>query len=208
MGRMAEKRVEKPAPTWMDRLRRAVLFVLFGLVLLIPKLVGLRRRRRAWNALRWLAGLAGLLLAAAFVRGLVSWPLAAAGALLLALALLVPPSRAVKTVDQQARELGALVVLNAGRCCQAGRAPVRANLYVAAACWYVLDLQHRPLVEIPRESVTAIRADREADGWTLRVRWDAAEAEFRYDGFFAEHLARVAETTLCGQWQLSLPVLQ
>jgi hypothetical protein len=41
--------------------------------------------------------------------------------------------------------------------------------------------------------------------------WESGEVRtstFRYEGFFAEHLARVAETTLRGVWKKGLPVLK
>ncbi|MEE9235834.1 MAG: hypothetical protein V3U28_10395, partial [Candidatus Acidoferrales bacterium] len=55
---MAEEKGKQPLP-WSQRLRRAALFVLFFLVLLIPKVLGLRGRRRLWMALRFLAAVVG-----------------------------------------------------------------------------------------------------------------------------------------------------
>jgi len=49
-------------PRWV-RLRQAGLFVLFSIVLLIPKTLALRRRPKLWNGLRLLTCLTGGLLA-------------------------------------------------------------------------------------------------------------------------------------------------
>lgn len=205
---MADKPAEQSATPWHTRLRRAVLFVLFALVLLIPRLLSLRKQRRTWNLVRAGVAVTGLVLVLAAWDGVFLWLWAVAGGFLILLAACVPASKAVKTVDQQARELGALVVVHGGALRQAGRKPIRANLYVAPEHWYALDLKHRPLLEIPRSAVESICVDEEADGWTLRVRWNESDAEFHYGGFFGEHLARVAETTLRSQWRPHLPVLK
>ena len=54
---MAEPRIEPSQRSWPQRLRQATLMVLFALVLLIPKTLGLRRQPRVWNLLRTAVGL-------------------------------------------------------------------------------------------------------------------------------------------------------
>jgi hypothetical protein len=191
-----------PVPV-SERLRRAGLFVLFGLVLLIPKTLSLRRRRSLWNVLRLLVGVVGAVLVFDKLGSIES---ALIGLLLLLFALFVRPVAEGKTVDAQARELGALVVLNGGRLSRAGGDAVR--LYITPEKIHALDLKHRSQLEIPLASVRSARAEPERDGWRLRVEWEGGEAEFFYDGFFAEHLARVAETTLTSQQRRELPVLK
>ncbi|MFQ5777918.1 MAG: hypothetical protein ACE5IP_07915 [Terriglobia bacterium] len=214
------------------RLRHAGLFVLFSLVLLIPKTLGLRRRPNLWNVLRLVGAAAGALLVAsgdAFgVPGLAT----AAGALLMVLAFLVRPAREGESVDEQARELGALIVVNGGRLSSANHKPAAVRLFVAAEHVHVLDLQHRTMLEIPLRSVFRLVVEkagpstrppsagklgvtgeakeaREADEkWKLRVEWQGGNAAFSYEGFFAEHLARVAETTLRSQLRRALPVVR
>jgi hypothetical protein len=43
--------------------------------------------------------------------------------------------------------------------------------------------------------------------WTVRVRRTDQIEEFSYRGIFAEHFARVAESTIRGVMRSSLPVL-
>jgi hypothetical protein len=47
----------------------------------------------------------------------------------------------------------------------------------------------------------------ERDRWILQVRWPDNSAEFTYQGIFAEHLARVAESTLANVKRSPLTVL-
>lgn len=189
-----------------ERLRRAGLFVLFGLVLLIPKALGLRRRRDFWNLLRVVTAIGGALLIGSAKGGEFGPWAPLAGLVLALLALLVRPVKEGKTVDAQARELGALIVLNGGRLREAGGEVVR--LFLTQESLHALDLKHRARLEIPLASVRAVRVEEVRDGWRLTIEWEGKETEFDYDGFFAEHLARVAETTLRSQLRRELPVLK
>ena len=106
---MADEKPELERMTRGERLRRAGLFVLFSAMLLIPKALGLRRRRAVWNGLRILAALAGGLLVA---RGVVSGQDATGmllGSVLIVLALAIPPLKKSGSADEKARELGWIV---------------------------------------------------------------------------------------------------
>jgi hypothetical protein len=190
-----------------ERLRRAVLFVLFGLVLLIPQTLALRRRRTLWNGLRFLTAVVGALLIGSGKGGeLGVWALPA-GVAFLALALLARPAKEGKTVDAVAKELGALIVLNGGRL-RLGSQDSAAQLFLSPEALHVLDLRHEPLLEIPLAAVREVRATPDGNNWKLVVESEAGATAFQYDGFFAEHLARVAETTLRSQLRRELPVLK
>ncbi len=189
-----------------ERLRRAGLFALFGLVLLIPKTLGLRKRPNLWNGLRVAVALAGGLLMGSTLKEPGAGWAPAVGLVLVVLAYFVRPVKEEKSVDSQARELGALIVLNGGRLRSAGGDAMR--LFVTPETIHALDLKHRTRLQIPLASVRAARAEGAEDGWRLRIEWQGGEAEFSYDGFFAEHLARVAETTLRSQLRRELPVLK
>lgn len=203
---MAETNASDESLPLAERLRRAALFVLFGLVLLIPKTLALRRRRHLWNLLRLLAGIVGAVLSFSKTGGPVSF---FSGLLLIFLALLARPAKEGKTVDAQARELGALVVLNGGQFYAADGKAVPTRLFVTTEAVHVLDWQHRALLEIPLAQVETLRAtSEEGKRWKLVVQWRGGVVEFFYDGFFAEHLARVAETTLSSQLRRELPVLK
>lgn len=188
-----------------ERLRRAALFFLFSAVLLIPRTLSWRRRRGLWNGLRLAAAAAGAYFAGTAKGG---WLGATVGVALLLLALLARPARGGKTVNEQARELGALVVLNGGRCRTSNGKFTAVRLFVAPGRIHALDLSHRPVLEIPLAAVSVLRVEQAAEGWRLRAEWEQAAAEFYYDGVFAEHLARVAETTLRSRLRRELPVLR
>jgi hypothetical protein len=53
--------------------------------------------------------------------------------------------------------------------------------------------------------------EEESQTWDLEICWEAKTmraARFRYDGVFAEHLARVAESTMRSVMRRELPVLR
>ena len=202
---MAQERSGQAQANLAQRLRRAALFVLFSLVLLIPKTLALRRRRRWWNLLRFVLALIGTFLLAEQAGSPGQLLL---GLLLLLLALFVRPAREKRSVDEQARELGTLVVLNGGRFSRTDKPPRPVRLFLAPERVHVLDLEHQPLLEIPLSSISSVRAEAASPGWRLRVSCEESPAEFHYEGFFAEHLARIAETTLRSQLLRELPVVR
>ncbi|HEX5482281.1 MAG TPA: hypothetical protein VFZ08_06615, partial [Terriglobia bacterium] len=83
----------------------------------------------------------------------------------------------------------------------------------------VLNQHETTLAEIPirelREIVMEpaapeVRSKKRNPARRLRIRWESPEihvAHFCYDGFFAEHLAGIAERTLRSVWKKELPVL-
>ncbi len=191
-------------------MKPAALFVLFATILLIPKFLGLRRRPLLWNGLRFLAAVIGAFLIADKTGSLFSL---ATGLLLFVLALAVKPMKQEKSVDEQARELGALIALNGGQFCTTGEKPRPVRLFVASERLRVLDLAHRPLLDVAWSAISTVRAEAMANGWRLLVAWSESgqqprAAEFHYGGFFAEHLARTAETTLRNQLRRELPVVR
>ncbi len=189
---------------WSNRLRRTALWLLFALVLLIPKTLSLRKRPRVWNLLRFGVAVIGVLLFAA-PENSIGFQLLAL--LLILLALAVRPTRQGKSVDEQARELGALVVLNGGRFRPTDGKTRQARLFVASERFHVLDLEHRPLLEIPWTAVSSVRAEPAGGGWQLLVESQETTAAFHYDGFFAGHLAQIAATTLRNHLRKELPVI-
>ncbi len=193
------------------------------MVLLIPKILALRRRARIWNAARRTALMCGvgLILSAYFVPDHFLKMIAiAAGALLATLALLISPekpsgsSRSPDLIDARARALGALVVVDGGRYLRSDDRLVEARLFVGSDRLCVLDVALTTMIEIPIAQIIAARAEPadpgsrpQNDKWKLRVTWAGSAADFFYAGPFAEHLARVAESTIGSQLRRELPVL-
>jgi hypothetical protein len=87
----------------------------------------------------------------------------------------------------------------------AGGLPVQ--LFVCADRIWALDSRQQPLLVIPTAQIVSAIASESAGDWIMRVRWAEHTADFHYRGIFAEHLARVAESTLRSVIQPVLPVI-
>jgi len=139
--------------------------------------------------------------------------------LLLAFSLLIRAKPAVKSKDALADELSALIVLNGGIFRRSpDSTPIRqAQIFVHPEQIIVLGPRERRLLEIPLTKVRKLAAHPVAKGageglapWEVEINWVAdgpCATTFHYDGAFAEHLARVAESTLRSQWKKELPVI-
>ena len=190
------------------RLRNLVIGAMFAAVLLIPKLLRIRRNAESWMAFRILLGFGGAALVVLPLSLWNSWLAAIAGLGMFLAAILLPPAESFIVPDEKARELGALVIVNGGKYQPDNAAPAAAQLFVGAENIWALDAQLQPLFVIPTleiASATAIQGKK--DRWILQVRWSNNSAEFAYQGVFAEHLARVAQSTLGSVMHSPLPVL-
>jgi hypothetical protein len=91
---------------------------------------------------------------------------------------------------------------------QRENAPASAvQLFVCPERVWALDSDLHPLLVIPTAQISSATAAESAGGWILRIRWPEHTADFHYHGVFAEHLARVAESTLRSIIHPALPVL-
>jgi len=189
-------------------LRRAVLWLIFGSILMIPKINRLRRHRRAWNFGRFLAGLAGVAMIAIGADGQHKLAMIALGVLALLLALLLAPERPKRSVDARARELGALVVIDGGVYSSDAPAPYRAMLFIGSDRLWVLNSALAVLSEIPLLQLRELILEPAGSDWKLRLDCGQSAAEFLYQGNFAEHMARVADETLRSRLHRELPVLR
>src|SRR5208337_4406941 len=203
-------------------IRKAALSVLFAAILVIPKVRRLRRKIWEWSAVRLLVASLGCLLGWRYknVNGGVGDLVL--GVALMAFGLLVRAKPQAKSVDAQARQLDALVVLNGGAFIPAGaeRPSHLVSIFVNPDRLFVVDERERTLEEIPVVRVRELTArplpaqgepEAQARTWDLEIIWESKEmrtARFRYDGVFAEHLARVAETTVRNLLRNDLPVLR
>ena len=190
-----------------SRARNIFVGILFAAVLLIPRFLNLRRNEKSWTAFRIVLGIVG----AAMVilpLSLGNWLITAIlGLALFVAAVLIPSAQPSTSLDDKARELGALVVVNGGKYQPGNAAMASVQLFVGNENVWALDDHLQPLLVIPTSEIIAARAEKNSGRWLLRIRWSDHAAEFLYDGFFAEHLARVAESTLSAAIPPSLPVL-
>ncbi len=190
------------------KLKTIFIGALFALVLLVPKLLHLRRDPRAWLAFRIVLGLAGAALVV-FPLGLwKSWLLPIVGLAMFMTAVLLPPARPDYSVDEKARELGALVVVNGGEYQPGNGLPAAVRLFVGAERIWVLDGAFRPALVIPVGEIRTLRTFPASNQAQLRIEWHDHAAEFTYHGFFAPHLAGVAETTIRGVLPAAFPILE
>jgi hypothetical protein len=209
----------QPRRTFGQLARQAGLFILFGTILMIPRIRRLRRRVWAWTCVRVAAALCGGWLVWRFARAGAGALTLAGGLLLLAFGLLVGAKPEVKSVDALAQQLSALIVLNGGVFRQSpDSAPVpQAQIFVHPEQIIVLGPRERRLLEIPLAKVRNMAAHPVSNGdeaggelWEVEINWVAegpCATTFHYGGVFAEHLARVTESTLRSQWIKDLPVI-
>ena len=123
-------------------------------------------------------------------------------------AILMPSAKPVATDTDIARRLGAFVVVNGGRFKFGPEDDsFDAQLFVGSEQLCVRDVQLVSRLEIPVAEITAAQAEESHGHWFLRINWSGKSAAFSYRGVFAEHLARVAETTIAGVLRPALPVI-
>jgi hypothetical protein len=191
------------------RLRNLVIGAMFAAVLLIPKLLRIRRNTQSWMAFRIFLGFTGAALVILPLSLWNSWLAAIAGLAMFLAAILLPAAEPRTIPDEKARELGALVIVNGGEYQPGNAAPAFVQLFVGAERIWALDSQFQPLLVIPAAEIISANAlqAQAKNHWTLQVRWSDNAAEFSYQGIFAEHLARVAESSLGSVMHSPLPIL-
>ncbi len=210
----------QPRRTFGQIAKQAGLFMLFGTILMIPRIRRWRRRVGAWACVR---------LGVAACATWLGWRYKHAGAgvaslvgalLLFAFCLLVRAKPVVKSADAIAAELGALIVLNGGTFLESpDSTPIeQAQIFVHPERIMVLGPRERRLLEIPLAKVRKVAANPAPHGagkgvepWEVEIEWlgdGPRTTTFHYDGVFAEHLARVTESTLRSQWIKDLPVIR
>ena len=199
--------VAPPQETAAARFRNFGLGALFALVLLLPKILNLRRDRRSWLAFRIVLAMAGASLVVLPLSLWNSWNSAIAGITMFLTAILLPEAKPDTTLADTAARLGALVIVNGGSYQLEDAPPSEVQLFVCPERIWALDSHQHPLLVIPTAEIASAVASESAGDWIVRIRWAENTADFHYRGIFAEHLARVAESTLRGVIHPPLPVL-
>jgi hypothetical protein len=199
--------------------KQAGLSALFGTILIIPRIRRLRRRVWAWTCVRLAAGACGGLLAWRSALGTGHAAMLTIGLFLVGLAVLIGAKLPVKSADALSQELGALIVLNGGTFRSSSEAsPVaKAQIFVHPQRIIVIGSRERRLLEIPLAAVQNLVVYPVSGGsgdssghWEVGIVWSTKQpckTTFRYGGPFAEHLARITETTLHSQWKKELPII-
>ena len=188
------------------KLRKTMIGAGFAVVLIVPKVLNLRRNESSWTAFRTVLGLFGAALVILPIGFYSSYFLAVIGLGIFIAAIMLPPAKVTSGTDDKAKELGALVVVNGGLL-QAGRdATAPVQLFVGSEHVWALQGDFHPLLVISVPELISARAEEMRNGWILRLRWADRSATFEYSGVFAEHLARVAESTIQSVMHPSLPV--
>lgn len=188
------------------KLRKTVIGAGFVVVLLVPKVLSLRRDERSWVIFRMVLGVFGAALVILPIGFFGSYFLAVAGLAAFIVAILLPPPKATSGIDDKARELGALVVVDGGTFLS-GSFAVPVQLFVGSQKLWALEADFHPLLVIPVAELISAHVE-EMDGkCILRLRWADRSAIFSYSGVFAENLARTAESTVQSVMHPSVPVL-
>src|SRR5271169_1740803 len=189
------------------RLRHIVIGALFALVLLLPKILQARRNPRSWMLFRVFLAIGGAALVIVPLGAWSSYIPAVIGLTMFITAILLPSAKPETIAASKARELGALVVVNGGRFKRGDASSFAAQLFVGAEHLSVRDSSFQSFLKIPVSEITLAQAEESHSRWSLRVNWTDKTAVFAYQGVFAEHLARVAETTIRSVMRPALPVL-
>ena len=193
--------------SFSKKFRHLAVGTLFALVLLIPKLLHLRRNARSWKLFRVFLAIAGAALVVLPMGAWSSYFPAIVGLAMFVSAILLPGARPVANVGDKASELGAFVVVNGGRFKLGDASSFAAQLFVGVDRVQVLDASLQSFLEIPVSEITTATAEESHGHWFLRVNWLNKTAAFSYRGVFAEHLARVAESTIRSVMRPALRVL-
>ncbi len=203
-----------------NNLKKAAIGALFAVILLIPKIRGLRCDVLKWSAVRLMTAGLGCALTWRYKYadgGLVSL---IPGIALMAFGLLCHAKPEAKPVDVQAHDLGALAVLNGGAFMPEGSEcpSLLVSIFVCPGRLFVVDEQAHaveiiPLVQVRKLATSPVTSgseiEAEARSWDLEITWESKDMRtdhFRYNGFFAGHLARVAEATVRNALQPKSPV--
>ena len=104
-----------------------------------------------------------------------------AGLLMFVVAILLAPAKPPSTLEQKARELGALAIVDGGRYrLPNSSSSVPVQLFVAADRICALDVRFQMLLEIPTAEISSFLALQAERGWYLEVIWSTHAAEFFY----------------------------
>jgi hypothetical protein len=182
--------------TSLTRFRESVADSLFFMSRTFPKLLTLPSSPSAWTGFRILLGVLGAGLVVLPLSLWNAWAFAIVGLALFMLAVLLPPLRQDRGTAKAIEQLGAYLVLDAGRFSSGTVESPAVSFYLSPTRIWALDDQLRPIIVIPAGDLSMATAFPSQNDWILRVRWLENSAEFIFDGLFSERRARLAEAGL------------
>lgn len=190
------------------RLRNLLIGASFALVSLVPKLLRIRQSPSSWFVFRGVLGISGVALVLLPLTLSTNWFAAPTGLCMFLASILLGPAKPTATPAEKARELGAMIIVNGGTYQPSDSAPAAVQLYVSPEQISVLDAHYQPLLVVPLNELASAVAVPEFGRWILQLHWSNQISEFSYQGVFAEHLARVAESTIASAIPSPLPALR
>src|SRR6202795_803491 len=164
------------------KLRKTVIGAGCAVVLLVPRVLSLRRDERSWVIFRMVLGVFGAALVILPIGFFGSYFLAVAGLVAFIVAILLPPPKATSVIDDKARELGALTVIDGGTF-QSGSFAVPVQLFVGSQKLWALEADFHPLLVIPVAELISARAEELNRRWSLRLRGADRGVLFSYFAF-------------------------
>jgi len=184
------------AESHYQRLKSVAGAAFFLLVQRFPKLLQFYRNEKSWAFFRFAMACFGAALVVLPLSLWHSWLTAIFGLFLFIASILLPPAETESATDRKARELGAQTVVSGGDYQPGDAPPAHTRLFLSRLHIWALDKHFEPLLVIPTPEISSLRVEPLLEDWVLQVRWADHTAEFSFDGFFAERLARLAEDSI------------
>jgi hypothetical protein len=185
----------------LNRIRKNVIARSYSLSL------NLRRSEHAWTTFRTLLGIFGAALVILPLSFWSGYQIAIVGLAMFTTAILLPPVELAVGMEDKARELGALNIVDGGLFLSENRPDTSVNLFVAPENVWALNSDLQPLLVLPVAEITYIQVEYYDSGWRLNIRCMGRIAAFAYSGVFAEQQARVAESAILNVIESSRPTL-
>jgi hypothetical protein len=155
------------------------------------------RSPRSWVFFRIVLGLSGAALVLFPVASGNGYIFSVVGLVMFVTAILFFPRKERATLEEKARELGAVAVVDGGRYrLPNSSSSVHVKLLVAADRISALDEKFRVLLEIPSAEITSFLALQGEKGWFLEVVWTTQAVEFSFTGTSAERRVHEAENAI------------
>jgi hypothetical protein len=195
-----------PAESTIGKVRNVVIGALFDLTVATPKFLRVHRDEGSWLVFRIALGVAGAALVILPLSIWNSWLAAPFGLSMFFIAILLPPAKPDKSVEEMARKLGALAVVDGGKY-QPGNAPATAvRLFIGPEHIWACNSHLEPIVVIPSAQISNVAVEHSGKDWLMQIEWAEHAAEFFYRGIFAQRLAYIAESAVREVMRPSMPV--